>query len=299
MSVSIGGGRVISAPWSRLKAVPLDALEDMGLPSKGDNRLLDHKTQETYYNKIVERYMAFCAASETGTELDKAFSSLTIANAESSSTPSVKDTPTPAVNTSRASDKELATLIMAMRKLREGIVASHRVDEFAVQVYIFCIRAAILTRHMESYHPALLQLLRRMHPQHPLSPPELQEFTGYLVLDLACRQQHLAEAYALRSVSKLRDRRVDAVLDALVHDNYHRFWQIKRSVDGYKAKIMEYAEPEMRMLALKCLGKSYFSVSRTFLVKVTATEWRQLKDNHQVGWELDGERVIIKKPKAG
>lgn len=32
------GGRTPSAAWSRLKPVNLDPLEQMGLPSKGDNR---------------------------------------------------------------------------------------------------------------------------------------------------------------------------------------------------------------------------------------------------------------------
>jgi len=59
--------------------------------------------------------------------------------------------------------KDLSMLMMAMRKLREVIVASKRVDDFSIQVYIFCIRLSILSKHVESYHPAILHLLRIMH----------------------------------------------------------------------------------------------------------------------------------------
>lgn len=71
-----GGGRAHSAPWSRLKPVDLDPLDAFGLPSKGDARLLDPKTQERYYTKIVERYMSFCSDAGERDELLRRFSSL-------------------------------------------------------------------------------------------------------------------------------------------------------------------------------------------------------------------------------
>ena len=92
---------------------------------------------------------------------------------------------TMAANADVSGQKDLSVLIMAMRKLREGIVATKRVDDFSIQAYIFCIRLSILVKHMESYHPAILHLLKKMHTVQPLTNTELQEFVGYLVLDLA------------------------------------------------------------------------------------------------------------------
>ena len=50
-------------------------------------------------------------------------------------------------------ERELSVVLQAMRKIREGLVASARVDDFARRVYVFIVRATILTKHMESYHP--------------------------------------------------------------------------------------------------------------------------------------------------
>ena len=259
-------------------------------------RLLDWKAQETYHGKLVERYMKFCAQSGGGNKLEQQFSSLSLDSTGALNT--TKSTSFDSFDASKGTDKELAILVGAMRKLRESIVASNRVDEFAVQVYFFCIRASILMKHVESYHPALLHLLRHLHSSRPLSRPELQEFGGYLILDLACRQQDLARAYAVRKAYQIHERRVNAVLSAMVHDNYYLFWEIKRNMDGYRAKIMEQAEHEMRIQSLKSLGRAYFSVERSFLTKVTGVEWRTLESEYGVGWDLEGDRVVIRKPKG-
>lgn len=268
-------------------------------------RLLDFKAQEKYYTGIVDRYMSFCSKAGRGDELSRQLSSLSISSAPSGSNES--STTVPSIDSSSllsypmddlAGTKDLSVLIMAMRKLREGIVASKRIDNFSIQAYIFCIRLAILLKHYESYHPAILYLLRNMHTFHPLSTVELQEFTGYLVLDLACRQQDFAQAYATRHAYNLRDSKVDATLGALVHDDYHMFWKIKRSVDGYKAKLMEFAESGMRMHALKCLGRSYLTIDIGSLERLTNTTWLDLKHQHDVGWELEGIKVIIRRPKG-
>ncbi len=88
--------------------------------------------------------------------------------------------------------KALWEVLGALRKLREGIVASKRADDFAVQAYLFCIRLSVLVKHPESYHPAILHLLRRMvavsvipqpqqpqpqqhHNQHPQHPQQQQQ----------------------------------------------------------------------------------------------------------------------------
>jgi hypothetical protein len=285
-------------------------------------RLLNFKTQEQYYTKIVDRYMSFCSNAGRGDELLRRMAHLSLQTregsrpqplpkpltglassmwaspAEKSTSASPKTTLTTGKSTEIDTTKDLSVLTMSMRKLREGIVASKRVDEFSTQVYIFCIRLSILIKHMESYHPALLHLLCQIHPIRPLSRLELQEFAGYLVLDLACRQQDLAQAHAVRIRHGLNDKKVLAVLDALVHDNYYIFWRVKRTVDGHKAKLMEYAEDAMRMHALKCLARTYFTVSLQFLEQMTGSTWDVLVKENQVGWELKGEEVMIRKPKT-
>ncbi|PFH55745.1 hypothetical protein XA68_17693 [Ophiocordyceps unilateralis] len=289
------GGRAPSGPWSRLKPIEQDMLESYGLPSKGDSRLLDFKTQERYYTKIVERYMTFCSDAGQGDELLRRFSALELAPGPVPSSPSA-----PSVESLQKleNSKTLSDVMAALRKLREAIVASNRTDDFALQAYLFCIRLSVLVKRPESYHPAVLHLLQTMHPRHPLTSVELQEVAGYLVLDTACRRHQLAEAFALRRRYGLRDAKVGAVLAALVHDNCFAFSRVKRAVDGHCARIMEWAEPDLRMHALKCIGQSYLQVDVDFLERVTGSTWDELKRKDGVGWELDRKTVTIRKRKS-
>lgn len=258
-------------------------------------RLLDFKTQERYYTKIVERYMTFCSDAGERDELLRRFASLDLEENAAITPPS----PLPPSTIIPPSDtKALSDVMMALRKLREAIVASARVDDFAVQAYLFCIRLAILVQHPESYHPAILHMLRRMNPPQNLTSIELQEVLGYLVLDTACRRSQLAEAYALRHKYKLRDAKVDAALDALAHDNYVAFRRVKRSVDGHKARLMEFAEGDMRVHTLKCFGRTYLSVELEFLERSAGAKWEDLVRRDGVGWQLEGMKVIIRKVKA-
>lgn len=252
-----------------------------------------------YYQKIVDRYMQFCAAAGREDDtLDRAFASLSL-NASGNSATSVGKT-SGAVD-SRGSDRssgELATLLFSMRKLREGILASSRTDNFTQRAYVFVIRAAILTSTYESYQPALLHLLHKIHPVTKLPPPELHEFIGCLILDLACRLGDYGEAFAVRRRWKYRDDRVEGILKALVHDDWVGFWRLRSVVDGYQRRIIDWAEEGMRTHALKCLGRSYLTADRKYVEHCAGRGWTELVEKNAVGWELDEERVTIRRTKV-
>ncbi|ODA76651.1 hypothetical protein RJ55_07922 [Drechmeria coniospora] len=114
--------RTPSGPWGRLKPVVLDPLENIGLPSKGDMRLLDATAQEQYYTKIVERYMTFCSDAGQRDELLRRFSSLDIGEESAlSSARRRPDSPSSLeVLQGAAGTKALAEVLAALRKLREA-----------------------------------------------------------------------------------------------------------------------------------------------------------------------------------
>ena len=264
-------------------------------------RLLDFKLQETYYNKIVERYMQFCAAAGRHDHaLDKAFASLSLDKVDQKISPDGTP-PIGHVSSDSASLNmslmELSTLTISMRKLREAIVASSRTDTFAQRAYVFIIRATILTSTYESYHPALLHLLHRIHPATPLPSPELHEFVSYHILDLSCRLGDLGDAFSVRKRWVFRDKRVETVLKALVHDDWVSFWRIRGVVDGYQRKLMSWAEEGVRKHALKCLGRSYLGVEKAYVESCTGRSWEELKLQDSVGWELEGEKITIRRMK--
>jgi hypothetical protein len=69
-------------------------------------------------------------------------------------------------------------------------------------------------------------------------------------------------------------------------------------VDGYKAKLMEFAEEGVKRQALKCLGRTYLSIDLPSLEQYTNTTWPSLTRDCGVGWQLEATKVIIRKPKA-
>ena len=255
-------------------------------------RLLEFRTQEDYYSKVVQRYEDFWAGS--GRSLDDAFASLSLDGANLNGYPHVKSGTS---NGSNSGSKELSTILMAMRKIREAVVSSARKDTFALRAYVFIIRATILTKHMESYHPALLHLLHTIHPVTHLTTVEYNEFVGYYILDLACRQNDLAAAYRVKSQYKYKDDQVEAVVKALVHGDWFTFWNIEYRVTSYQKRLMEWTKDEVRSRALGCLGKSYLSVDKKYLEKAIHWPWEELVKKKNIGWQLEGDAVIIRRIK--
>ena len=260
--------------------------------------------------------MQFCAAAGRDTDaLDRAFASLSLEKTGPEKTgpennASVKSRSRSGLDYSEmtviwnpqdhkdaVASKELGILLMAMRKLREGLVASKRTDSFAQRAYIFIIRAAILTSSFESYQPALLHLLYRIHPVQPLSTSEVKEFVGYHILDLVCRPGQYGDAYAVRSKWNFKDKLVEGVFQALIRDDWVLFWKLKSQVDGYQRAIMSWAEGELRTHTLKCLAKTYFNVERKYVESCAGRSWEELKTKDGVGWELEGDRVTIRRIK--
>lgn len=245
--------------------------------------------------------MQFCATAGRSDVLDQAFASLSIQDVRPVgpifSTYAQQETmlfeKAPQIS------KELSIIMLAMRKIREAIVATSRTDAFALRAYLFIIRATILVKSMEGYHPALHHLLHNIHPNSPLSAPEQHEFVGYSILDAACRQKDFALAYELRNQYNHRNARIDMVLHALVHENWFMYWKVQRLVDGYQKRLMEWGNDDMRKHALKCLGRSYLKAEKTYIEKAAERDWEQLKNQDNVGWELTGQMVTIRRIRGG
>ncbi|KIV86586.1 hypothetical protein PV11_02186 [Exophiala sideris] len=323
--------RKTSGPWDRLRPVKQDPLESMGFVSKGDNRLLDPKTQESFYNKIVARYMQFCTRHSK--DLDAAFASLsieekqpTLSQATENQNPRSRASPAqesrsaavgqpganPAVQPinepTLSTAAEVSTILLALRKLREGLLASSTSAPspiFSQRVHVFNIRTAILALHPPGYHPSLLHLLFVLHsPAHPLPRSELMEMTTYLILDTAIRQNDLCQAYALRYNSRVKfgfkSRVVDSILRSVVMGDWITFWHVRQKVDGYIRALLYWHIETQRRLALKAIGRSYLTCDIKYILQSTSggeVSWDDLVKEEDVGWMRDGDKAIIRKPK--
>ncbi|KAI9830396.1 MAG: hypothetical protein M1826_004819 [Phylliscum demangeonii] len=276
----------------RLREPKLDALESFGLPSKGDERLLRFENQERYFQVIVDREAQFRQRSRSDDDEPSLADELASVTISEAATPAPAPAPTPEPSV-KASDDQ-ARLLLAMRKLREGIVASGRADAFAVRAYSFCIRAAILARQMPSCHPALLHLLRRLHARTRPSAADRHAFVGYLILDMACRQADYGAAFRARRAYRYQDARMDGLLQAMVHGDYHTFWRMEATADPYQAKLMEYAGDRMRRWAIACLGRAYFTVDAAFVAREFKMQAHDVIQAYNLPWQHDGHTVIIR-----
>ena len=222
--------------------------------------------------------------------------------------------------------KELSTIHMSMRKLREALLSTGRTDAFAQQVYLFITRASLLSRTFESYHPALLHLLYVLHPRLalPLSSSTLHELVAYQILDTACRLGDYGEAYALRAQWRFTDRKVDGILRALVRDDWVAFWHVRDELDGYQRALVRWAEDGVRKHVFKCMGRAYLSVERRFVERGVGclgrerrarvigegvervvdggnngeeVSWGEIVRQHGVGWEEEGGMLVIRRVK--
>ncbi|PNS20754.1 hypothetical protein CAC42_2685 [Sphaceloma murrayae] len=314
--------------------------EKLNKKERNLTRLNDAKAQESYYRKIVDRYLRFCAASGSGDDLESAFRSMTIvppldlhsisrsssrATTPTSSTSSLPSTgpvstpdPPQKADTTAPPQNDLPLLLSSMRKLRESLTATSRSDTFAQSAYLFLLRATLLMRQWESYVPCLMHLLHRIHPITPLGPSELREVVGWRVLDLACREGRVREAgevrlrwmgvgggggRAGRNGGTGRDRNVDAVLRALVRDDWIAWRRVAERVDGYGRALMEFAEERVRVNVLKCVGRAYLRIEKGVLERWTGKTWEELV-SEGVGWELEGAKdggedwVVVRKIKG-
>lgn len=191
--------------------------------------------------------------------------------------------------------------------LREALVASSRTDGFAVSAYSFAARVAVLLQHRESYLPALIRLLRYIHPRAPLSEEHLAEFAGYYVLHLACVLGDFNEAYLIRREFRAGleahgksakpenvDRTVptstvsttttspssswatvDAILCSLVRNDYWAWSRIRcrMATNLHIRRLMDMGEHAMCARAVACLSKAYFEVQTVWLEDLVGMTW--------------------------
>ncbi|KAJ5577250.1 SAC3/GANP/Nin1/mts3/eIF-3 p25 [Penicillium sp. DV-2018c] len=295
---------------SRLRPVS-DSLENVGFVSKGDKKLLNHKTQIEYFDKIVDRYMRFCARHSK--DLDAALTSLPTSRSNDATSnppacrPMVKSNP--ALKEGPPPSAELSTLLLSLRKLREAVLATAKTTpaEFSQRVHIFSIRLSILAHHPPSYFPSLRYVLDKLHStSHSLPDSEVKEMFTYLILDYACRQEDMVSAFELRARARrehaYKSQIVDKVLVALIHDNWIMFWQLHNSVDSHIRAVMNWAADRVRKHALKAVGSAYINVHISWILGgCTGDEqswtWEKLVEQEKLRWEREDDKVIIRRPR--
>ncbi|KAI9654057.1 MAG: hypothetical protein M1831_005574 [Alyxoria varia] len=277
----------------RLRPVREDALETVGLLSKGDTRLRDREAQEHYFALIRSRYAQATQDAEGDEGIEARLGNLSISKSEQTQVKHDERSHNVLPLSPRTSVQEKSRIFMGMRKLREAIVASKRADLFAKSVYLFVIRTGVLQGNFESYHPAILHLLQFIHPRAHLSSDELREVTGYHVLDSACRLDRLAEAFELRTRFGLKDKRVTGILKALVRNDWLLFNRTMKRLDSTHQNIARMAQPRLRQTILGSLRASYFTLDVAYVETSLDMRWDAVLGVLGVNWTLENEEKVV------
>ncbi|GAO47668.1 hypothetical protein SAICODRAFT_28060 [Saitoella complicata NRRL Y-17804] len=256
--------------WTAEKTAKQEQLP-FGLVSRvdGDQRLKDPKVQEEFWSTFIQaRYQAelFKLLAKEGDELSGALSELSLD-----------------VESGKASTGEKAVMgILAdLRKLREGILASHRHDAFALTIYEANVRLAVLAGKAEHCLPALRGLV------FGLGREGRGEFEEMYLLHLVCSFE-FQEFYSTTAQLKLRKTLANHLAHALIHSNYISYWRLYTAANPYQRAIMRRAEPRMRERCLDVVGKVYYTVDVQDLGRWTNEAWRGK------GWREEGGKAVVR-----
>ena len=96
---------------------------------------------------------------------------------------------------------------------------------------------------------------------------------------------------------------VDAILRALVRNDYWSWAKLRGKVGVEVMRLMEMGEEVVLKRAVGCLGKTYFEVERAWVERVVGMEVGEVKGRIEGadGWEVCGEgegeggRVVVRK----
>lgn len=202
---------------------------------------------------------------------------------------------------------ELSLILVAMRKLREAILATDLDTplQFQQRVHIFCIRAGILSEHPPSYYPPLKRLLYELHTEaNPLNPEFLDEMTTYMLLDVACRQCDVEVAYEMRIKARAEfgyeNPIVDDVLRAILYENWVMFWRARNEAEGYSRVLIDWASEWIRWRVLKVIAKTYITIPLKYLIECCTGDedgmtWEELVEKEGLGWLREGDNIVIRR----
>lgn len=92
----------------------------------------------------------------------------------------------------------LDAIVRMYRKLREGLLASLRVDDFAVTAYEEAAYYSLLARRFEQAITSLSQLVNVLYPQ-TLETKRRREFVSYYLLYQSCHLRRYADFFSIRT----------------------------------------------------------------------------------------------------
>lgn len=266
---------------SRLRSRPT---EDYGYISRavGNQQLLDTTRQGTYFDALRQQY-------DLHSLLD-GLEHLVVGKHDSDrsqSSPEVK--------------QQVSRCMSSLRKLREGIISSGRLDDFAIEVFETTVRYAILHNHSETYFPAMQYLQKTLYSRRSRGKSCRKELgqakIGELLALHMCSINEYHEALEIGQAAKqLGDWDVTELIRTLMRGNWRKFRELRRHADLLQVHFLDKIAQDFSQSTLARVGAAYLVVDATWLSECCGEQWKE--ELRERGWKLDHSRVLIKQPRS-
>eukprot|EP00736_Rhodelphis_marinus_P013808 Rmarinus@m.12400 len=185
-----------------------------------------------------------------------------------------------------ASQDSLRAMVMDFRNLTMSVTASHREDDFAIEVYEVAADGCLLAGDMPEFFKNVVRLVGTLYPavkftssrapstsQSLLSPISREaEFCGYLLLYFACAaaDNPVEIAQCLRRIPQpLRKNSNEIrfalkVLRAVETNDYVSWFRMYEQGNQNQQLILSLGLPRIRRSALRAWSNTYHSLDAAF-----------------------------------
>ena len=234
----------------------------------GDRRLAQHANQESYWSVLLETYPQL-----------RTIRPLRTAEAD-----------TDQLHESGTHQALEEKCLFALRKLREGIVASGRHDKFAIDVFERTALYAILADHPESYVPCLKYLLDSLY-----TTMEDKHSMENLHLLHLCSLDTLSDFVTARVEAGERRCTADDVFQAIARNNWLRLTYIRKRANRYERALLQRQERRLTNQALLSIASAYHFIDVEWLTS-KFEHWKHTAD--EKSWSVVDDRCIFRRPRS-
>ena len=272
---------------SRLRETSHEQIYGLVSRVDGDRKLVEPRVQELYFTSICKKLSGKSVHELAGKWIDT----------EGSETGSMCHEPV----------KD--SVLIDLRKLREGIVASGRSDEFVIDVFECSIRCALLGNELDSFLPAARYLLTDVYNVLTTGSATsnrlcLKDCSFHqrchaiceLYLLHLCSMDDYSEFVHQRSIMKDERSIADAVLSSLVQGNWIRWAKIRRQANSLQLVLIDKTAYKMQRHAVSSIGACYLSVNLDWVKTICHDVWEQ--HSEACGWQVSDSTITIKQPKT-
>lgn len=157
------------------------------------------------------------------------------------------------------SDNQSDNVVLGFRKLRQGLIAVNRIDEFAVGVYKSSLDAAIRASNQDEIRVVLSRLA---------------EITGAEFYKELYQLHLLSQDLKITNPSTNLVRQIQR---CLLDCNYFKYFKLLDQSIGYQLLFLQALTSKFRILGFRIISKAYLKLPITKLIEILRFDFESCK----------------------